>query len=182
MIPKVILRDLIIDDLEDRYKWSLDKEVTKYLSIPNKYPPFTREETKVWIKMCINRTNGYLQKAILTEDNVHIGWVDLKNFDDVNSNAELGITIGNKDFWGKGYGAAAIIAMLQIGFVELKLNKIWLRVDYDNENAIKCYTRIGFISEGILREDRIRHEEYIDRLRFSILQKDFKEIWYDSVK
>lgn len=98
--------------------------------------------------MCIDRTNGYLQKAILTEDNVHIGWVDLKNFDDVNSNAELGITIGNKEFWGKGYGAAAIKAMLQI----------------------------GFISEGILREDRFRHGEYIDRLRFGILLKDFKEI------
>ena len=32
---------------------------------------------------------------------IHIGWVDLKNFDKTNKNAELGITIGNKDYWGK---------------------------------------------------------------------------------
>lgn len=173
MLPKITLRDLILNDVEDRYTWSLDKEVTKYLAFPNKYPPFTREETKQWIEICIERSNGYLQKAILTEDDIHIGWIDLKHFDKINKNAELGIAIGNKDFWGKGYGASAIIVMLKIGFEELDLNKIWLRVDYDNHNAIKCYNRIGFINEGILREGRLRHGEFIDRLRFSILKDEF---------
>ena len=172
MLPKVTLRDLILDDVEDRYIWSLDKEVTKYLAIPNKYPPFTREETKGWIEMCIDGSNGYVQKAILTEDGIHIGWVDLKNFDKINKNAELGITIGNREFWGKGYGASGIIAMLEIGFEEFDLNKIWLRVDSDNTSAIKCYKMIGFINEGILREDRFRNNNFIDRLRLSILKNE----------
>lgn len=172
MIPKIILRDLQLGDAEDRYKWSLDKEVTKFLSVPEKYPPFTKEETIKWIQACIDGTNGYLQKSILTEDNMHIGWVDLKNFDKINNNAELGITIGDKYYWGKGYGAAAIIEMLHFGFEELNLHKIWLRVDQDNEKAINSYKKIGFIEEGVLREDRLRRGEYIDRLRFSILLSD----------
>ncbi|MBM7562772.1 GNAT family N-acetyltransferase [Fusibacter tunisiensis] len=173
-MPKVKLRDLSINDVEDRYNWSLDREVIKFLSVPDKYPPFTKEETTIWIQTCIDGTNGYLQKSILTKDNIHIGWVDFKNFDKVNSNAELGITIGNKDYWGQGYGSAAIIEMLDFGFEKLDLHKIWLRVDKDNERAIKSYKKIGFVEEGILREDRFRRGEYIDRVRFSILKSELR--------
>lgn len=101
-LPKITLRDLTLNDVEDRYQWCLDKDVTKYLNVPEKYPPFSREETQKWIQMCINRTNGYEQKAIETEDGKHIGWIALKNIDNHNKNAEIGIAIGDKSHWGKG--------------------------------------------------------------------------------
>lgn len=88
LLPKVVLRELTVQDSEDRYKWCLDKEVTKHLNMPEKYPPFSREETQNWIKMCIAKTNGYEQKAIMTEDGTHIGWIDLKNIDQLNKHAE----------------------------------------------------------------------------------------------
>lgn len=172
-LPKVMLRDLTLNDMEDRYQWCLDKDVTKYLNVPEKYPPFSREETQKWLQMCINRTNGYEQKAIETEDGKHIGWIDLKNIDKHNKNAEIGIAIGDKNYWGKGYGLSAMREMLIWGFIELELNKIWLRVDIDNKKAIKSYKTIGYIEEGILRQDRLRNGEYIDRLRMSILKGEF---------
>ena len=138
-MPNVNLRDLTIDDVEDRYNWSLDKEVTAYLNVPDQYPPFTTEETKQWIEQCINKSNGYEQKAIVTEDGVHIGWVDLKRFDHVNQHAEVGIAIGNKDYWRKGYGKAAMLKILANGFYHFHLNKIWLKVDIDNHKAIASY-------------------------------------------
>lgn len=58
-IPVIKLRELTLDDVEDRYQWSLDKEVTKHLVVPDQYPPFTRDETKRWIEMYIHRGNGY---------------------------------------------------------------------------------------------------------------------------
>ncbi|MHC0038772.1 GNAT family N-acetyltransferase [Pseudoneobacillus sp. C159] len=172
-LPKVSLRELTLDDVEDRYQWCLDHEVTKYLNMPEKYPPFSREETRIWIKMCIDKTNGYEQKAIETENSVHIGWVDLKNIDKVNKHAELGVTIGDKNFWGKGYGLSAMREMLTWGFRERSLNKIWLRVDVDNEKAIRSYKRMGFVEEGILRQDRLRNGVYVDRSRMSILKDEF---------
>ena len=63
--------------------------------------------------------------------------------------------------------------MLLSGFIELNLNKIWLRVEVDNEKAIKSYKRIGYIEEGILRQDRRRNGEFVDRLRMSILKHEF---------
>ncbi|MFZ3590117.1 GNAT family N-acetyltransferase [Bacillus sp. DJP31] len=172
-LPLVILRELNLHDANDRYQWCLDKEVTKHLNMPDKYPPFSLEETKQWIEMCISRTNGYEQKAIQTADGVHIGWVDLKNLDKLNKHAELGIAIGNKDYWGKGYGLSAMREMLQCGFHALQLNKIWLRVEVDNTKAISSYRRMGYVEEGILRQDRLWNGEYVDRLRMSILKVEF---------
>lgn len=172
-LPEVKLRELKLEDAADRYKWCLDKEVTRYLNVPDTFPPFTMEETENWIQKCTDKTNGYEQKAILSGNGKHIGWVDLKNIDTFNKQAELGITIGNKDFGGKGYGAAAMKAMLLWGFQELSLHKIWLRVDIDNLQAIKSYKKSGFIEEGILREDRKRGNGFVDRLRMSILRSEF---------
>ena len=54
-VPFVQLRELTLDDVEDRYQWSLDTQITKHLVVPDQYPPFTREDTKKWIEACINR-------------------------------------------------------------------------------------------------------------------------------
>lgn len=175
-LPKAQLRELSLDDAEDRYGWCLDKEVIKHLNMPEKYPPFSREETRKWIEMCINKTNGYKQKAIITEEGIHIGWIDLKNIDTLNKHAELGIAIGDKSYWGKGYGFSAMREMLAWGFEELELNKIWLRVEIDNERAIKSYERIGYVEEGILRQDRYRDGRFVDRLRMSILKSEFDRL------
>lgn len=174
LLPKVCLRDLMMEDAEDRYNWCLDREVTKHLNMPAKYPPFSLEETRKWISMCIDRSNGYEQKAIIAEDGNHIGWVDLKNIDRLNCHAELGIAIGDKNYWGRGYGLAAMREMLVFGFNELGLNKIWLRVEVDNKRAIKSYKSIGYIEEGVLRQDRLRNGEFVDRLRMSILKSEFE--------
>ncbi|WP_107837981.1 GNAT family N-acetyltransferase [Metasolibacillus meyeri] len=172
-LPKIYLRELTLHDVEDRYQWCLDKEVIKHLNMPEQYPPFSREETEHWIKMCIAKTNGYEQKAIVTEKGKHIGWIDLKNIDKLNRHAELGLAIGDKAYWGKGYGLSAMKEMLLWGFNELNLNKIWLRVEVDNDKAIKSYKRIGYVEEGILRQDRLRNGEFVDRLRMSILKHEF---------
>lgn len=172
-LPKVHLRELTLNDVEDRFQWCLDKEFTKHLNMPQKYPPFSKEETMSWIKMCINKTNGYEQKAIVTEEEKHISWIDLKNIDKLNKHAELGVAIGDKAYWGKGYGFSAMKEMLKWGFNELDLNKIWLRVEVDNEKAIKSYKKIGYIEEGILRQDRLRNGEFVDRIRMSILRHEF---------
>ncbi|MED1567970.1 GNAT family protein [Bacillus paramycoides] len=176
-LPVVQLRELSLADVEDRYKWSLDTEVTKHLVVPDQYPPFTREDTRRWIETCISRKNGYEQRAILTDKGIHIGWVDIKNFDKTNKNAELGIAIGNKEYWGKGYGMAALYCMLQSGFSEFELEKIWLRVDEDNLQARKSYEKAGFVCEGIMRNDRLRHGEFIHRYRYSMLKEEYQSLF-----
>ncbi|AKR35883.1 N-acetyltransferase p20 [Bacillus thuringiensis serovar indiana] len=141
------------------------------------------EITRNWIEACISRKNGYEQRAIVTEAGIHIGWVDLKNFDKTNKNAELGIAIGNKDYWGKGFGMAALNSMLQIGFSQFELEKIWLRVDEDNTKAKKSYESAGFVCEGLMRNDRLRQGKFIHRNRYSILKEEYesKKVDYKNI-
>ncbi|MDM5317362.1 GNAT family protein [Fictibacillus sp. b24] len=175
-LPKVQLRELKIEDANDRYQWCLDQEVTKHLNMPDTFPPFSLEETRKWIELCITKENEYDQKAIVTETGKHIGWIDLKNMDRLNNHAELGIAIGDKSYWGKGYGIAAMHEMLRYGFYELALNKIWLRVEIDNEKAISSYKKVGYVEEGILRQDRLRKGTYVDRLRMSVLKDQYLSV------
>ncbi|MED1860063.1 GNAT family N-acetyltransferase [Brevibacillus reuszeri] len=102
------------------------------------------------------------------------GWVDLKNIDRANKSAELGIAIGDKLFWGKGYGASVLRAMMGVGFHECGLTTIWLRVDADNRQAIRSYLSNGFQVEETLHQDRLRNGQYVDRVRMSFARKDFE--------
>ena len=106
------------------------------------------------------------------KENILVGLI-LKSIDRLNKHAELGIAIGDRSFWGKGYGLSAMKEMLDFAFSQLDLNKVWLRVELDNEKAIKSYKRMGYIEEGILRQDRLRKGVFIYRLRISILRDEY---------
>ena len=92
-----------------------------------------------------------------------------------NRNAELGIAIWKKDYWGKGYGADAIKTLLKYAFHELNLHKVYLRVYDFNKRAIRCYEKAGFKKEGILREVFWRNGKWHDTILMGILQSEFEQ-------
>lgn len=69
---------------------------------------------------------------------------------------------------------AALNSMLQIGFSQFELEKIWLRVDEDNTQARKSYEKAGFVCEGLMRNDRLRQGKFIHRYRYSILKEEYE--------
>lgn len=81
-----------------------------------------------------------------------IGTCALFNRDDIARTAELGITIGDKAYWGRGYGSEAIALLVGYGHEKLNLRRIWLRVHGRNERAIRAYAAAGFIEEGRQRD------------------------------
>lgn len=81
-----------------------------------------------------------------------IGASDLRHIDGVHRTAEFGISIGEKDCWGKGYGTETVILMLDYGFSVLGLHNIMLDTFSYNERAIRAYTRAGFREIGRRRE------------------------------
>ena len=103
-------------------------------------------------------------------DKNFIGMVVLFNADPVAHTAEMGITIGNKLYWGKGYGREAISLIVDYGFRYQNYRKIWLRVHARNERAIKAYLAAGFVEEGRLREHVYSNGEYEDLVYMGILR------------
>ncbi|MFA5828797.1 MAG: GNAT family protein [Candidatus Shapirobacteria bacterium] len=104
-----------------------------------------------------------------------IGDVGISSIDLKNKHAEIGLTIGNKNCWGKGFGTDTVKTILKYCFEDLKLIKIFLDVWVENERAIGCYIKCGFKKDGILREHVFKDGTYHDKLIMSILDREYKK-------
>jgi RimJ/RimL family protein N-acetyltransferase len=102
----------------------------------------------------------------------HIGTTGFHQVDWKNRTAELGIVIGDKEWWGRGYGTDAVRALARWALDELALNRLWLRVYEDNARAIHSYEKVGFKVEGRLRQDRFHGGRYFDTVVMGLLRDE----------
>lgn len=121
-------------------------------------------------------SKGQDYSIIDLETDALIGSIGLDNIDRNNDTAELGIFIGDKNFWGKGYGGEAIALILDFGFRRLNLHSVMLHVYSFNEKAVKCYEKFGFKMAGKLRDAVRRGGKYYDRYIMDILADEFYRI------
>ncbi len=109
---------------------------------------------------------------ILDKKEEFVGIVELFNLSWKNRRAELSIII-KYSYRGKGYGNEAIKKILDIGFGEFGFNRIWLRVLEHNTRAIECYKKVGFVQEGICREESLRMGQFKNQVQMSILRSEW---------
>lgn len=83
------------------------------------------------------------------------------------------IDIGEKEYWGSGYGFEAVNVLLTYAFLEQNIHRISLNVFAFNERAIRLYERIGFQQEGRSREAIFRDGRYHDIIQMGLLQTEF---------
>jgi RimJ/RimL family protein N-acetyltransferase len=84
----------------------------------------------------------------------------LHKIDWVHRSAELGIVIGDKDFWGKGYGKQAWAMITEYGLNTLNLHRIYAHVLSDNESSAKCAKASGFKKEGTITDMLFKNGSY----------------------
>lgn len=106
-------------------------------------------------------------------DGVFIGDCGLFDIDRVHGTAQLGIGIGDRNCWGKGYGRDAVAAVVHYGFTMQNLRKIGLGVLATNERAIRCYRSVGFLEEGRRREQMWSAGQYVDEVLMGLLRHDW---------
>jgi RimJ/RimL family protein N-acetyltransferase len=91
-----------------------------------------------------------------------------------NADAWLGISIGEREYWGKGYGLEAMRLMLAFGFLELNLRRITLGVDSINPRALRAYEKLGFRHEGVMRREMLREGERYDSFWMGLLREEWQ--------
>lgn len=119
-------------------RWLADSEVSKYLMASS----FNLEEEKKWLKNILQNPNEELFNIFA--DGKLIGNMGVHNLQNPEKFFEIGIMIGEKDYWDKGCGTEAIKQMLKYLFKEKDAAKVYLKVRIENERAIKCYEKCGF--------------------------------------
>lgn len=115
------------------------------------------------------------------ESDKAIGFLGLPSLDYVNRSSSLAITIGEKSYWNKGYGAEAIDLLLDYGFSILNLHSINLTVYSFNKGAIESYKKSGFKEVGRYREAKIICGEKFDKLVMDIISQEYKSKYIRSM-
>ena len=105
-----------------------------------------------------------------------IGTIGLFDLDYINGSAGVGIAIGEKQLWGQGYGTDALNALVDFGFGELRLERIWLDVYETNARARRSYDKCGFTLEGTKRSAMLRRGRHVDVHLMSILREEWARL------
>lgn len=170
----VRLRALEPEDAERAYRWINDREVTQFLMA--RYP-YSLAAEKDWAAAAAKPADfSEVRFAIETLDGVHIGICGLHRGRPEDRLADLGIMIGEKEYWSQGYGTDAMLTVLRFAFYQMNLNKVTLGVFEINPRARAVYEKCGFIEEGRGREEYYQDGRYIDVIRMGVLRREFEAL------
>ena len=170
---RIRLRAVERSDVEKFHQWINDPEVTEGLAL---YLPMSMRDEEGWFDGLASRPPQEKPLAIDCLEGTAWRLIGNSGFFDIDPrarSAEVGIMIGDKSDWNKGYGTEAMGLLLRHGFETLNLNRVCLRVYSSNPRAIRSYEKSGFILEGRMREAVYQRGAYGDVLIMSVLRSQW---------
>jgi RimJ/RimL family protein N-acetyltransferase len=169
------LRALEREDLKLLAGWLNDPEVRKNLSM---YNPISMGQEEIWYENMLKQPSDEQPLAIEVPEEEGwrlIGDISLMHLNWRVRDAELGLYIGEKSFWNRGFGRKAIRLLLRHAFQTMNLNRVYLRVNETNLRGIRSYEKAGFMHEGRMRQAAFLDGHYIDLLLMSILRNEWQD-------
>lgn len=165
---KVTIRKFERSDIKKKVEWINNSENNQFLHYDI---PLSVEKTERWFDSHIGDDTRY--DAVIEADGVPVGTIGLLSIDRKNSKAEYYIAMGEAAYKGKGVAKDASRLILSFGFEELGLNRIYLFTEAGNTSAQKLFERLGFVREGVIRQDIRSHGRYVDRIAYGFLREDW---------
>lgn len=159
---KVILRPLNKDDLSRSLAWLTDPLVNKYLS--QSFGDLTAKQEEQWFEYIKDSSTDMVFAILEKISGMHIGNCALHKIDKRKKTCELGIVIGEKDYWDRGFGTDAVKTLTGIALDELEMSKVRLNVYTYNHRAIKVYENCGFRLARVLKRNHLYNGKYWDTL------------------
>jgi RimJ/RimL family protein N-acetyltransferase len=105
-----------------------------------------------------------------------IGFIGFDGINWVDHNCYVAIGIGDREYWGKGFGTDAMRLIIRYGFTQLNLHRISLTVFAYNSRAIRSYEKCGFRHEGSIRDFILRDGKRYEMLHMGILRRDWEAL------
>jgi RimJ/RimL family protein N-acetyltransferase len=159
-------------------KWRRDAEYVRLLD-NDPASLWSAQKTKEWLEKDYEKDPDDLKFFFwgmrTLDDERLIGFISLSGIQWNHGDAFVGIGIGERDCWGKGYGTDAMRIVLRYAFRELNLQRVSLGVFEYNPRAVSSYKKAGFSVEGIMREHLNRDGRRWDLYFMGILREEWEQ-------
>jgi RimJ/RimL family protein N-acetyltransferase len=149
---KIRLREKKLSDVRNDYRWQADPELARLDAAPVLIQSFSLYLLDYAASLHQSQFNRY-PLAVETLEGIHIGNCTFYDIDEKKGEAQLGIMIGNREYWDKGYGTDTVKAMVDHAFRSTKVRRLYLKTLDWNLRAQKCFARCGFKTFGHLRRN-----------------------------
>ena len=145
---RIYLRDVRLSDVnESYYRWMNDPEVIKFTE--SRFYPVSKEALEEYVKEKQKSKDNIFLAIIYKENQKHIGNIKLGSINWIHRLADIGIIIGEKDYWGKECAAEAIRLISNYAFSALNLHKLTAGCYKGNAASGKAFEKAGFTKEGL---------------------------------
>jgi RimJ/RimL family protein N-acetyltransferase len=149
---KVKLREKRLSDARNDYAWQMDEELSMLDAAPKldlSFPLYLLE----YSEQLKDFGQGRYPLAVVTSDGKHIGNCTCYDIDDMTAEAQVGIMIGDRDYWGKGYGTDAMSCLVDYLFMYTDLKRAYLKTLEWNARAQLSFKKCGFTTCGNIDQD-----------------------------
>lgn len=158
--------------LDPLLRWKNDTEIQRLSG--DETHAFTRAEAAATLERWMRPGDGIVHLAIgLAGRAEPIGFLHLALIERAHRRCRLGIVIGEKDLWGRGYGHLAAAGAVEHAFDVLGLDRITAEVFADNPRSVRMFESLGFVREGVMRESVQRDGRRVDELVFGLLRREW---------
>lgn len=170
---RLILREMDESDFEAIHTYAQDPEVSKY----QPWGPNSEEETWGYLQQVLllqrqSPRKGFEIAVVLKEENLLIGACSVHVSDAENREGWMGYCY-NKAYWGQGYASEAAKAILEFGFRNLGLHRIFATCDPDNIGSARVLEKAGMQREGRLREHKLQKGKWRDSYLYAVLEGEY---------
>lgn len=170
---KVNLRPLCRADISNLTRWINDPDVREFIA--NCLPQTEKQEEEWFNKLGSDEKNVGL--GIETKDGVLIGTMGVHQINWIDRICTTGALIGDKDYWGRGYGTDAKMILLDYIFNTLNLHKVCSSVISYNKRSLYYSLHCGYKIEGRRRKQIFRKGRYWTLIELGLFKKEWLPIW-----
>jgi len=165
----VVLRAKTMSDAEQDWNWRRDPELATF-DAARPYNGTLKEYSNIFSDE-LSYPSPY-RRTIAVDDNEqkHIGNVMYYNVDYHRREAEIGVTIGLREYWSKGYGTDLLQTFVRYMFTALPLDRVYLKTLDWNHRAQRCFEKAGFKRYGMSRRGEFNF------VLMEIFKKDLEDL------
>jgi len=159
---------------EEYLGWLLDKEVNRFLDVANITQ--TLDSVTSYVRSFAGKEDRFLFAIVCKRTNLHIGNITLQGIDWLHKFAWEGILIGRKDYWNKGFATESRSLLLSFAFFTLGLHRVLSGAFTSNAGGINSNCKLGYKTEGILRQHRLLDRKYQDVIIQGLIKEEFSPV------